>query len=133
MRYILDTNICIYIIKRRPAKVLRRLRKMDISDLGLSAITVSELDYGAEKSSRPVQSRRALARFLAAFEIAPYDGSAAQAHGRIRAALERQGQPIGPLDLLIAAHAVSLVATLVTNNEREFARVPGLAVENWAT
>ena len=133
MRYLLDTNICIYIIKQRPARVLKRLRETDISDVGLSAITASELECGAQKSSRPVQSRRALARFLAPLQIAPYDAPAAEVYGRIRAVLERRGQPIGPLDFLISAHALSLSATLVTNNEREFARVPGLPVENWAT
>jgi len=132
MRYMLDTNTCIYIIRRRPASVIERLREAEPADVGVSAITVSELEYGAAKSSRPAQSYFALARFLAPLEIAPYDHRAAHAYGPIRAELEAGGRVIGPLDLLIAAHARALGAVLVTNNKREFRRIPGLAVENWA-
>ncbi len=132
MRYLLDTNICIYIIKQKPARVIRRLRKLSISDVGISTITLSELEYGVEKSSRPAQNKLALAQFLAPLEIVPYDDRAAAAYGRIRATLEKQGKPIGALDFLIAAHALALGSTLVTNNESEFRRVPDLTVENWA-
>ena len=131
MRYLLDTNICIYVIKRRPLRVVERLREAGLSEVGISTITLSELLYGVEKNSRPAQNRVALSHFVAHLEILPYDGRAAEAYGRIRAALERRGRPIGPLDLLIAGHALSLGSTLVTNNVREFRRVPGLPVENW--
>jgi tRNA(fMet)-specific endonuclease VapC len=132
MRYLLDTNICIYAIKERPRRVVARLLRRDVGDVGLSAITLSELQCGVEKSSRPAQNRRALAQFLAPLEIAPYDDRAAASYGVIRAQLEAQGTPIGALDTLIAAHARALGAALVTNNPREFQRVPGLAIENWA-
>ncbi len=131
MRYLLDTNMCIYIIRRRPPQVIERLRQTQPGDVGVSAITASELEYGAAKSSRPAESYSALARFLAPLEVAPYGHSAAEAYGPIRAELEATGRLIGPLDLLIAAHARALGVTLLTNNEREFRRIPGLSVENW--
>ena len=131
MRYLLDTNICIYVIKRRPLRVVERLREAGLSEVGISTITLSELLYGVEKNSRPAQNRVALRHIVGNLESRPYDGRAAEAYGRIRAALERRGRPIGPLDLLIAGHALSLGSTLVTNNVREFRRVPGLPVENW--
>lgn len=130
--FMLDTNICIYIIKKKPEQVLRRLKNARISDIGVSSITLSELEYGAAKSSRPDQNRIALAEFLAPLEILSYDDMAAQEYGKIRAYLERHGTPIGPMDMLIAAHALSLNSTLVTNNEREFSRVAPLKIENWA-
>jgi len=130
--YMLDTNICIYIIKKKPEQVIGRLKNARISDIGVSSITLSELEYGAAKSSRPEQNRIALAEFLAPLEILSYDDMAAQEYGRIRAVLERQGTPVGSMDMLIAAHALSLNCTLVTNNEREFSRVPSLKIENWA-
>jgi tRNA(fMet)-specific endonuclease VapC len=128
----LDTNICIYIIKKKPEQVLERLKNARISDIGISSITLSELAYGAEKSSRPYQNRIALAEFLAPLEILSYDDMAAQEYGKIRANLERSGTPIGPMDMLIAAHALSVNCTLVTKNEREFSRVASLKIENWA-
>lgn len=128
----LDTNTYIYIIKKRPEQVLRRLKKARVSDIGISSITLSELEYGAAKSSRPDQNRIALVEFLAPLEILPYDDMAAQEYGKIRASLERQGTPIGSMDMLIAAHALAVNCTLVTNNEREFSRVPSLKIENWA-
>lgn len=130
--FMLDTNICIHIIKKRPEQVLGRLKKARVSDIGISSITLSELEYRAAKSSRPDQNRIALAEFLAPLEILPYDDMAAQEYGKIRASLERQGTPIGSMDMLIAAHALALNCTLVTNNEREFSRVPSLKIENWA-
>lgn len=130
--YLLDTNICIYVIKRRPPQVLERFRKADISSIGISSITYSELMFGAAKSLRPEQNRMALTQFVAPLEIVPYDDTAAQRYGDLRACLERQGTPIGSLDMLIAAHALALNCVLVTNNEKEFARVPGLKMENWA-
>jgi tRNA(fMet)-specific endonuclease VapC len=127
----LDTNICIYIIKRKPGHVIERLRKSRISEISISSITLSELEYGAAKSARPEQNKISLVEFLAPLEIIPYDDAAAQEYGRIRTYLERQGTPIGSMDMLIAAHALSLDCTLVTNNEREFSRVPSLKMENW--
>ena len=129
--FMLDTNICIYIIKKKPEQVLRRLKNARISDIGVSSITLSELEYGTAKSSRPDQNRIALAEFLAPLEILSYDDMAAQEYGKIRACLERQGTPIGSMDMLIAAHALSLNCTLVTNNEREFSRIQSLKIENW--
>ncbi|MEW6360251.1 MAG: type II toxin-antitoxin system VapC family toxin [Planctomycetota bacterium] len=132
MKFMLDTNICIYIIKKKPERVIRRLRKADVSDVCISSITLSELEYGVRKSLKHDQNRLALAEFLAPIEIASYDDSAACEYGRIRAHLEKRGRPIGALDTLIAAHALSLNCILVTNNPTEFKRVPGLRVENWA-
>jgi tRNA(fMet)-specific endonuclease VapC len=130
--HLLDTNICIYVIKRSPPHVLERFRKADVSSIGISSITYSELMYGVAKSLRPGQNRIALTQFLAPLEIMPYDDAAAERYGDLRAFLERQGTPIGSLDMLIAAHALALNCVLVTNNVKEFARVPHLRMENWA-
>jgi len=127
----LDTNICIYVIRRRPERVIRRLQRKQVSDVGISSITLSELEYGVAKSVKPEQNKLALTEFLAPIEILPYDDRAAHRYGTLRAYLERRGTPIGSLDLLIAAHALSLESVLVTNNESEFRRIPGLNVENW--
>ena len=108
MRFMLDTNICIYIIKKKPIKVINKLRMFSISDMGISSITLSELEYGIAKSSRPDQNRDALNNFLAPLEIIPYDDRAAFHYGEIRTYLERIGEPIGSMDMLIAAHARSL-------------------------
>ena len=132
MIYMLDTNICIYIIKRKPPHVLDRFKKTEISQITISSITLSELLYGVSKSFRPEQNLMALTQFVAPIEILPYGGEAAQYYGNLRAHLEKQGAPIGSLDMLIAAHALSISGTLITNNEKEFNRVPSLHVENWA-
>ncbi len=131
MKYILDTNICIYIIKKRPVQVIEHLRNLSISEVGISSITLSELEYGVEKSKKQKQNKIALTGFIAPLEIAVYDQEAALVYGKIRAYLEKIGQPIGSLDLLIAAHAISLNSSLVTNNEKEFKKIPMLKVENW--
>ena len=131
LRRLLDTNACIHVIRRQPQTVLRRLENYGIGEVGVSSVTVAELRYGAEKSSRPEQNLEALGRFLLPLEVLAFGGEAAAAYGRVRAVLERAGTPIGPLDTLIAAHAVSVSVTLVTNNTREFQRVPGLEVEDW--
>lgn len=131
MKYMLDTNICIYIIKKRPIQVLQNLQKHAIGDICISTITVAELEYGVEKSANPERNRIALTEFLAPFEIIDFDDTAAHEFGAIRATLEKQGNVIGPFDLQIAAHAKSKNLIIVTNNEKEFDRVPGLAVENW--
>jgi tRNA(fMet)-specific endonuclease VapC len=127
----LDTNICIYIIRKKPERTLRRLQRYRVSDIGVSAITLSELEYGVAKSTKPQQNKLALTEFLAPIEIVPYDDMAAQQYGELRAHLERKGTPIGSLDALIASHALSLKCVLVTNNENEFRRVPALKIENW--
>ena len=133
MKYMLDTNICIYIIKRKPVDVLERFKQTDISKITISSITLSELFYGVSKSSKPEQNLMALTQFVAPLEILPFGGEAAQYYGELRAHLEKNGTPIGSLDMLIAAHALSIACTLVTNNEKEFNRVPTLKIENWVT
>ena len=132
MKYLLDTNICIYLIKRRPERVLHELAKQAIGEVGISTITAAELWHGVARSQSFERSRAALEQFLLPLVIADFDSAAAIVYGQVRADLERQGKPIGPFDTLIAAHALSLDATLVTNTEREFRRVPGLIVANWA-
>ena len=131
MTYLLDTDICIYILNRRPLNVSQKFREIKAENITLSSITVAELLYGAEKSRSGERNRRALAQFMAALGTADFTADVARVYASLRASLERQGAPIGPLDTLIAAHALSLNATLVTNNIREFERVPGLPVENW--
>ena len=131
MRYMLDTNICIYAIKNRPAQVLTHLRAHETAGIGISSISVAELYFGVTQSGS-AQNLTALQQFLEPLEIADFDVSATQAYGTLRYTLERSGTPIGPLDTQIAAHALVLGATLVTNNSREFARVPDLNWINWA-
>jgi tRNA(fMet)-specific endonuclease VapC len=130
MRFMLDTNICIYAIKQRPREVLAALRAQEVAGLGLSSVTVAELAFGVAKSGS-ARNQRALEQFLEPLEIADFDRSAALVYGRLRAALEAAGTPIGPLDTQIAAHALALGVILVSNNQREFARVPGLRLEDW--
>ena len=132
IKYMLDTNICIYIIKQKPQNVIRRFRKAKISDIGVSSITLSELEYGVMKSSKPGLNRLALAQFIAPIEVPAYDDAAAQRYGEIRAYLESRGTPIDSLDMLIAAHALSLNSVLITNNEKEFKKVLNLKIKNWA-
>lgn len=131
MRFLLDTNICIYVINARPPHVLERFRREAIGDIGISAITAAELAYGVAKSGS-ARNRAALEKFLALLEIAAFDADACWRYGYIRTELELRGHPIGSLDTLIAAHALVLDATLVTNNMAEFSRVQGLRAENWA-
>ncbi len=131
MKYMLDTNICIYIIKRKPQAVIERFLRTEISHIGLSSITLSELFCGVSKSSKPEQNQTALIQFIAPLQVLPYDDYAAQQYGELRTHLEKQGNPIGSLDMLIAAHARSISCTLVTNNEKEFNRVPNLKIDNW--
>jgi tRNA(fMet)-specific endonuclease VapC len=128
----LDTNICIYIIKQKPQNVIERFRQVQISEIGISSITLSDLEYGVMKSAKPEQNKLALAQFIAPIEIPAYDDVAAQYYGNIRAHLERQGTPFGSLDLLIAAQALSLNSVLITSNESEFKRISNLKIENWA-
>ena len=132
MKCLLDTNMCIYLIKKKPPQVLERFNDYSVGEIGVSSITVAELQYGVEKNQHPTKNRRALDQFLIPLIIADFDEQAAEAYGKVRAALEAQGTPIGALDTLIAAQALSLGVTLVTNNAREFSRVPDLNLVNWA-
>ena len=131
MKFMLDTNICIYVIKKKPHDVIERFKRTEISQIGISSITLSELFYGVSKSSKPEQNRIALMQFIAPLEILPYGDEASQYYGELRAYLEKQSTPVGSLDMLIAAHALSISCTLVTNNEKEFTRIPDLKIENW--
>lgn len=130
---LLDTDICIDLLNQRPGfeAILRRLDGRQQGEVALSAITLAELRFGIAASQRRDVDLAKLELFLAAFEIAPFDASAAIAYGSLRARLKVLGTPIGPFDTLIAAHALALGATVVTHNVREFGRVPGLTVENW--
>lgn len=132
MKYMLDTNIIIYAIKHNPLNVYERLKSIDENDLCISSITYSELMYGVEKSKHSNQNRVALLIMLARIHVVDFDMKAAEEYGRIRATLESNGSVIGSMDLLIASHAKSRGLTLVTNNVKEFKRVEGLAIENWA-
>lgn len=131
MKYLLDTNICSYIVARRPPAAYERFKQEPFQTIGISTITLSELLFGIEKSVHRERNEIAYRSFLTPLAILDFDAEAAAHYGQIRAELERRGTLIGPLDLLIAAHARSQNLTLVTNNEREFVRVPGLTVENW--
>lgn len=132
MSYLLDTNICIYAIKKKPENVLRRLRENMQHGLCISSITLAELQYGVSKSAYPEKNAAALLRFLAILDVLPFDERAAIEYGKICAHLFARGTPIGTMDMLIAAHAVALAVPIATNNVREFSRVPGLVWENWA-
>jgi len=131
MRFLLDTNICIYIIKQKPLKVFKKFQTLNPLDVGVSSITIAELEYGAYKSQRQEQNRAALSQFLIPLEILPFDERATQTYGQIRAELERRGTVIGSMDMLIASQAISLGLTLATNNVRELSQIPGLTLENW--
>ncbi len=131
MKLMLDTNICIYIIKQQPIAVLKRFLEYQIGDIGISSITLSELRYGVAKSAHQEKNSRALDEFIIPLEIVPFGDEAAHAYGNIRAALEKAGTPVGAMDMLIAAHAESLGIPLVTNNTREFVRIPSLTVIDW--
>jgi tRNA(fMet)-specific endonuclease VapC len=131
MEYLLDTNICIYIIKKKPEKVFKKFTEMPFGSIGISSITLAELQYGVMKSSHPIKNQDALEKFLTPLQIFDFGHDQTIIYGKVRADLEKKGTPIGPLDTLIASHAISLNLTLVTNNEREFKRIPELLVENW--
>jgi len=131
MRILLDTDVCIYLIKQKSPVVIERLSRYDLGEVALSSITIAELSFGVAKSRHVERNREALQQFLMPFTIAPFDHRAAVAYGRVRADLEGSGRPIGPLDTLIGAHAVALGVILATNNVREFSRIDGLVVEGW--
>ena len=127
---LLDTNICIYIINAKPPAVLKRFKHYRLGEIGLCSVVAAELAFGVAKSGS-ARNRQALEMFLAPLTILPFDERASWAYGDLRAELERRGTPIGSLDTMIAAHALSLQAKLITNNTREFGQVPGLHVDNW--
>jgi tRNA(fMet)-specific endonuclease VapC len=131
MRYLLDTNICIYVINARPALVLERFRQEPAGQIGVSSVSAAELAYGIAKGGS-ARNEEALRLFLAPLAIVPFDEDVIWTYGKIRTDLEKRGMPIGAMDTMIAAHALSLDLTLVTNNVREFERVKGLRLENWA-
>ena len=131
MKYLLDTNICIHIIRHKSTKIIQHLTSLTIGDVGLPSIVVAELQYGVQKSMDTNKNQQALLQFLIPFVIVDFDQAAAVTYGAIRADLERRGLPIGPLDLLIAAQAISRNLILVTNNTREFARLAQLQLEDW--
>jgi tRNA(fMet)-specific endonuclease VapC len=127
----LDTDTCIAIIKKRPESALKKLRGKSIGQVGISTITLSELNFGAAKSTRREQAVAALAQFVLALEVASFDAEAANTYGGVRASLARRGKPIGPLDTLIGSHSLSLDVVLVTHNIRELSRIEGLRLEDW--
>ena len=129
---LLDTNICIYVINLRPPSVLARFRQHRPDEIGVSSVVAAELAFGVAKSGS-IRNRQALEMFMAPLAMLPFDDAAAWAYGVLRAELERRGTPIGALDTLIAAHALSRRAQLVTHNTREFAQVPGLQLADWAS
>ena len=131
MKYMMDTNICIYAIKNKSESVIRKILSQNPEDLCISVVTYAELMHGVEKSQAVEKNRIAMSLFLSAITVLDFDGEAAEAYGQIRAELERKGTPIDPMDLLIAGHARSQGLILVTNNTREFARVTGLRIDDW--
>ena len=134
MKYLLDTNICIYIINEKPEKVLEKFEQYQVHEFGISSITHAELQYGVQKSKHNTKNQKALDEFLMPLTIFPFQGKKmVSLYGKIRTFLESQGKIIGPLDILIAAHAQSLNLTIISNNIKEFSRVPNLKCENWVS
>ena len=131
MKYMLDTNMCIYIIKRHPERVLKKVITLPVGDVCISSITLAELMYGVHKSQHQKKNETALSEFISPLDIMPFDEGVTHHYGRIRAYLENKGIPIRPLDMMIAAHAQWLGSTLITNNSKEFIRVPDLSIEDW--
>jgi tRNA(fMet)-specific endonuclease VapC len=131
VKYLLDTNTCIYIINKKPPSAVDKIRSKHPDEVSISTITIAELEYGVYRSKHADQNRIALLEFLVPFVILDFDQSAAAVYGSVRASLERKGTPIGPMDLLLAAQALSQQLILVTNNEKEFRRVAALRIENW--
>lgn len=129
--YMLDTNICIHLINSKCPLLARRISDVPSEEICMSAITQAELEFGVSNSQNPAKNAQALAKFLSTINVLDFDAAAAVSYGIIRADLQRRGKPIGPLDTLIAGHASSIDAIVVTNNVREFSRVDGLVVEDW--
>lgn len=133
MKFLIDTNICVALIRQKPKELIKQITTRRPGDIGISTITIAELVHGAQKSSQTEQNMNALDQFLLPLEIADFDQSAAVIYGHIRTYLENKGTIIGSMDMLIAAHAMSLEVALVTNNTREFKRIPNLKIEDWMT
>jgi tRNA(fMet)-specific endonuclease VapC len=131
MKVMLDTNTCIALIKRKPPQVLKRFAAYRVGDIGISWVTLAELEFGVAKSRQLEKNQAALDEFILPLELATFDPGAARVYGRVRAMLEKMGKPIGPLDTMIGAHALSLGVALVTNNTKEFSRIKGLTVLDW--
>jgi tRNA(fMet)-specific endonuclease VapC len=131
MRVLLDTSICIYMIKNKPPEVRKHFEQFAPGDIAISSVTVAELQYGVQKSAAREKNASALGDFLLPLEVAPFDTESALAYGKIRAELERRGKPIGSMDMLIAAQAIAQDCTLITHNLKEFDRIPGLRCETW--
>lgn len=131
MKYLLDTNICIYIIKQRPPEVLKRFQDINSGDIAISTITLYELLYGAYKSSYPTKNKSAVRKLVLPLEILPFDEKEADICGKIRAEQEKKGEVIGPMDMQIAATALANDLTMVTHNIKEFKRISALKVETW--
>ena len=131
MKYLLDTNICIYIIKKQYPEVVAKLVKTGFENIAISSITLAEMEFGAANSNRSFEAQAALLEFILPFEILDFNSDAASCYGKIRKELKDKGQPISDMDLLIASIAMTNNLTLVTNNEKEFRRIPELKVENW--
>jgi tRNA(fMet)-specific endonuclease VapC len=131
MKVMLDTNICIAIIKRKPPQVLKRFTAYKVGEIGISWVTLAELEFGVAKSQHLEKNQAALDEFVLPLEIANFDREAARAYGQVRAMLEKKGTPIGSLDTMIGAHALALGVTLATNNTGEFSRIKGLTVVDW--
>ena len=129
--YLLDTNICIYLINRRSPQIINKIERCNLSDIKISSISIAEMEYGASKSKNPEKNRDALKRFLSPFEIISFDLQDAAMYGIIRAALERNGNTIGPYDMQLAEQALRRNYIFVTNNSKEFQRIPQLKLENW--
>ena len=129
--YFLDTNICIYLIKESPVRVIRTIQSKRPDEIAISSVTFAELQFGVDKSQHTEKNQKALDRFLAPLEIRPFDVEAGRVYAQVRADLQRRGKGIGALDMMIGAHALALGATFVTNNVREFKRIRGLKIENW--
>ena len=131
MKVMLDTNICIALIKRKPPQVLKRLTAYQVGEIGISWVTLAELEFGVAKSRHLAENQAALDEFVLPLEIANFDREAARVYGQVRAMLEKKGTPIGALDMMIGAQALALGATLATHNTREFSRIKGLTVVDW--
>ena len=131
MKVMLDTNTCIAIIRRKPPQALQRFKAYKVGDIGISWVTLAELEFGVAKSQHQEKNQAALDEFVLPLEVANFDRETARVYGRVRATLETKGTPIGSLDVMIGAHALSLGATLATSNTREFSRIKGLTVVDW--
>ena len=132
MKYMLDTDICIYLIKQKSPIVVKHFKAHVVGDIGISSVTLAELRYGVAKSRHIEKNLQALDEFILPLEIADFDEKAAESYGNVRASLEKEGKPIGSMDMMIGAHALSLGLTLVTNNTREFKQIKHLKVADWS-